>query len=46
MTFETCKIQYNLAKERGDKEGMKSWAARAKLHGKSIEEETKSKEKK
>ena len=46
MTLETCKIQYEQAKERGDKEAMARWEARAKTHGQAIVEEKPKVEKK
>lgn len=30
MTLETCKVRYDLAKERGDEEEMEYWEARAR----------------
>ena len=38
MTFKTCKIQYEAAKKRDDKDGMIFWAHRGKVHGGIVEE--------
>ena len=41
MSLKTCQAQYEQAKLRDDKEGMKFWTERAKVHGGSIKEEEK-----
>ena len=38
MTKETCKIQYEIAKEQGNKEGMDGWKNRFIAHGGDIKE--------